>query len=546
MEQKNMSNLNPIRAIYTVIGSICQDTELLRDKDIQIKPNDFMQQLHQIVFKAVNNIVYNASGDKVTNVTAVDIDNYLSSYPTQYKIWNDQNGFDYIQNCLEHANKETFKQSYDRLKKMSVLRAYVERGFDVSDLYDYSSDDFLSQERSLKELDNMELKDIFEHFTLKNLQIKDVYNIEMDIKEFKAGDNISGLLDKAKSGRMYGYPINGFENSAFGGLAKGKFLLRSGSTGSLKTSLQIRDMITVSVGEIYKDGEWVYNGVKIPSLFISTELDEDDLNYLALSYITGINRKVIKDGLFNSQQRKILERAGQVLNESDLYMVHMPSFTIGNLTDVIERHVLDNGVQYVAFDYISNNSKLQRSLNELFGSVQREDQVLLYLSTAMKDIAERYDISVQSATQLNRSGIGKDAELNSNALRGSSAVADKVDFGLILKRASEEDLEKVSHIIEERGFSKVPNFTRIIYKNRNGIPEAIMWSYMDAGTIREECLFVTDLDYNLIDDIVDLQFEFKEGRTDKDFEDEKKYTDGEDVKVFGDIDTRSKESKIDF
>ena len=183
-----MSNLNPIRAIYTVIGSICQDTELLRDKDIQIKPDDFMQQLHQIVFKAVNNIVYNASGDKVTNVTAVDIDNYLSSYPTQYKIWNDQNGFDYIQNCLEHANKETFKQSYDRLKKMSVLRAYVERGFDVSDLYDYSSDDFLSQERSLKELDNMELKDIFEHFTLKNLQIKDAYNIEMDIKEFKAGD----------------------------------------------------------------------------------------------------------------------------------------------------------------------------------------------------------------------------------------------------------------------------------------------------------------------------------------------------------------------
>ena len=130
---------------------------------------------------------------------------------------------------------------------MSVLRAYVEKGFDVSDLYDYSSDDFLSQERSLKELDDMELKDIFEHFTLKNLQIKDVYNIEMDIKEFKAGKNISGLLDKAKSGRMYGYPINGFENSAFGGLAKGKFLLRSGSTGSLKTSLQIRDMITVSV-----------------------------------------------------------------------------------------------------------------------------------------------------------------------------------------------------------------------------------------------------------------------------------------------------------
>lgn len=545
MEERNLSNLNPVRAIYTVIGSICQDTELLKDTNTQLRPEDFMQSLHKIVFKAINNIVFNASGDKVTNITAIDIDNYLSSYPTQYKTWNDQNGYDYIQNCLEHANKETYWQSYDLLKKMSVLRAYVTEGFDVSDLYDWESEDYFEREKAIQELREMELKDIFEYFTLKNLRVKDDFNIETDIKNFKAGQNITELLDKTKEGRGYGYPTScGYENSAFGGLKKGKFLLRSGSTGSMKSSFQIRDMIDVAVNKIYKNEKWMDNGISIPSLFISTELDEENLNYMALSYLTGINRNVIKFGLFNKQQRALLEEAGKILEESPFYLVHMPNYTITDMEDTIERHVLDYNVQYVAFDYIENKSSLQRSINELYGSVQREDQVLLYLSDKLKNVAEKYDISIQSATQLNRSGVGRDMQMNTNALRGGSAIADKVDVGMILHKAKESDLEKVQEIIEDSGFGNEPNMMRFLYKNREGIPEVIFFTYLDKSTIREECLFATDYDYNIIEDIEDLQYEFIEGKTEKDFEREKKYSENG---VFGDVVDRSADnSDIDF
>ena len=545
MEDRNLSSLNPVRAIYTVIGSICQDTELLKNTDTQLRPEDFMQSLHKIVFKAINNIVFNASGDKVTNVTAVDIDNYLSSYPTQYKVWNEQDGYEYIQNCLKHANKETYWQSYDLLKKMSVLRAYVEEGFDISDLYDWESEDYFEKEKSIQELRKMELKDIFEYFTLKNLRVKDDFNIETDIKNFKAGQNITELLDKTKEGRGYGYPTScGYENSAFGGLKKGKFLLRSGSTGSMKSSFQIRDMIDVAVNKIYKNEKWMDNGISIPSLFISTELDEENLNYMALSYLTGINRNVIKFGLFNKQQRALLEEAGKILEESPFYLVHMPNYTITDMEDVIERHVLDYDVQYVAFDYIENKSSLQRSINELYGSVQREDQVLLYLSDKLKNVAEKYDISIQSATQLNRSGVGRDMQMNTNALRGGSAIADKVDVGMILHKAKESDLEKVQEIIEDSGFGNEPNMMRFLYKNREGIPEVIFFTYLDKSTIREECLFATDYDYNIIEDIEDLQYEFIEGKTEKDFEREKKYSENG---VFGDVVDRSADnSDIDF
>ena len=543
MEQKNMANLNPVRPIFNVIGSICQDTELLRHNDVQLRPEDFMQSLHKIVFKAINNIVFNASGDRVTNVTAVDIDNYLSSYPTQYKVWNEQKGYEYIQNCLEHANKETFWQSYDLLKKMSVLRAYVEEGFDVSGLYDWESEDYLAREKSLKELQKKDMKDIFEYFTLKNLRVKDDFNIETEVKYFRAGTGVSELLDSAREGDTMGYPTGmGFENSAFGGMKRGKFLLRSAATGGMKTSLAIADMIKVAVPRMYIDGEWKYNGVSIPSLFISTELEKEDLDFLALSHITGINRKKIAEGRFNMEERKLLEEAGKMLEESPFYLAHIPDFSVNDIEEIIERHVLDYGVGYVAFDYIHSSSpKLMKSTGELFGQKTNIAETLLYLSTRLKAIAEKYNIFIESSTQLNKNRKDDDKK-DADALYGSSAIATKIDTGLLLFRVKEKDREKIADLIEERGFQKTVNFSRYIYKNRGGRPDIILWSHMDMSTIRETPILATDYDYNIVEDIEDLHYDFVEGKTENDIEIEEEYSEGKEV--FGDIDTSNEE--IDF
>lgn len=543
MEQKNMANLNPVRPIFNVIGSICQDTELLRHNDVQLRPEDFMQSLHKIVFKAINNIVFNASGDRVTNVTAVDIDNYLSSYPAQYKVWNEQKGYEYIQNCLEHANKETFWQSYDLLKKMSVLRAYVEEGFDVSGLYDWESEDYLAREKSLKELQKKDMKDIFEYFTLKNLRVKDDFNIETEVKYFRAGTGVSELLDSAREGDTMGYPTGmGFENSAFGGMKRGKFLLRSAATGGMKTSLAIADMIKVAVPRMYIDGEWKYNGVSIPSLFISTELEKEDLDFLALSHITGINRKKIAEGRFNMKERKLLEEAGKMLEESPFYLAHIPDFSVNDIEEIIERHVLDYGVGYVAFDYIHSSSpKLMKSTGELFGQKTNIAETLLYLSTRLKAIAEKYNIFIESSTQLNKNRKDDDKK-DADALYGSSAIATKIDTGLLLFRVKEKDREKIADLIEERGFQKTVNFSRYIYKNRGGRPDIILWSHMDMSTIRETPILATDYDYNIVEDIEDLHYDFVEGKTENDIEIEEEYSEGKEV--FGDIDTSNEE--IDF
>lgn len=545
-ESRNMKNFNLVREIYNVIGCICRDTELLRNGDVDLKPDDFMQDIHKIIFSSINNIVYNASGDKVSVVTPKDIDNYLSSLPTQYKKWKDQNGYDYVEQTIKHANKETFMQSYDRIKKMSVLREYQKNGFDVSELYDWNSDDFLNREKTLLELDKMKLKDIFEFFTLTQLRIKDKYNIETNSKNFRAGQNIREMLDKFRQGPDYGYPfVNGFENYIIRGMRKGKFMLRSGATGTMKTSLGIADMVRVSIPRYYNKGEWHYNGVSLPSLFISTELDQEELDTIVLANVTGIPRKKIMDGVFTKQEEELLIEAGEIIRESPFFLVHIPDFSVADVEEIIERHILDHDVQYIAFDYIQNTPKLDRSVNELFGSIQRQDQILLYLSSSLKQLAEKYNVFIESFTQLNRNRKEEDKR-DADSLRGSSAIADKIDTGMLLFRAKQSDKEKVKSIIEENDFKKEPNFTRWIYKNRAGQTDLIIWSHLNFSTVREEVLFVTNYDFEIVDDIKDLQFEFKEGRTKRDFYKEEKYAGDDDAEVFGKIDTDNASDEIDF
>lgn len=81
----------------------------------------------------------------------------------------------------------------------------------------------------------------------------------------------------------------------------------------------------------------------------------------------------------------------------------------------------------------------------------------------------------------------------------TSATADKIDHGIMSFPAKAKDHDNVRHILE-RGFAnKKPNFTHWVYKNRSGAKGIIIWTYMNLGTLREEPLFMTDTDYNLID-----------------------------------------------
>ena len=292
-------------------------------------------------------------------------------------------------------------------------------------------------------------------------------------------------------------------------MRKSKFLLRSGATGTGKTRTAIMDMCSVACSEIYVTGKgWQSLGPSYPALFISTELDKEEVQLIMLAFLTGISDSDIKNGNYDKGTEKRLLHGIEVLKNAPFFCSYIEDFSISDIEMKIEQYIIKEGVQYVSFDYMQVVPKLSRSMQQSFGSNLREDQVLVYFSAALKNIASRYNIFLESSTQLNR-GSKENENRDASSLRGGLATADKIDHGVLTFKATKKDKEGLKYILQNR-LGKEPNFSHWVYKNRAGVDHIIIWTHMDLGTMREEVLFLTDYDYNLLDNISPLVIEFSE------------------------------------
>ncbi|PHE70563.1 DnaB-like helicase C-terminal domain-containing protein [Bacillus wiedmannii] len=494
----NPNTLNAPRATYSVIGNLCKNPQSLRDPEIYLSERDFASEFHKIIFSAIHNLAYTSA--ETNRIDAVDIDNYLAPFTQLYKIWEKHGGLAYISDSIEHANSQTYKANYDRLKKFALLRHYVENGFDVSDLYNHMSPDLKEQEKGMKTIDKMTAQQIIEHYSLKMMKVRDEFNVGQESKNFKAGDDLDSLLDDLNKAPEYGYPFaNGFYNTIFRGMRKRKFMLRSAGTGTGKTRQALLDMCTVACDTVYslEEGRWISNGPSYPALFISTELEKQEVQTIMIAYISGVDEDIIKDGRYATPVLIRLKKAIEILKRSPIYCVYVDDFSIYDIEEIIERNIIENNTQFVAFDYIQITPKLSRTMAQAFGTNLREDQILVQFSAALKILANKYEIFITSSTQLNRSA--KEAEnRDTTALRGGAATADKVDMGLMTFKVTSKDRDNIKHILE-RGFHELPNYSHWVYKNRGGKSGVIIWTSMNLGNMREKTLFVTDLDYNLLD-----------------------------------------------
>ena len=128
----------------------------------------------------------------------------------------------------------------------------------------------------------------------------------------------------------------------------------------------------------------------------------------------------------------------------------------------------------------------------------REDNVLFMISIRLKDICNQYQVFIMSATQLN-GGYADADKFDQNLLRGAKSIADKIDAGMMLLGASEDDLKALDTLIKQNRFER-PTIKLSIYKNRRGrYKDVLLWCKAELGTCRIEPMFVTDYQYKLID-----------------------------------------------
>lgn len=499
--------LNPQSEIANILGSICNKPELLIDNNTRLDKEDFVLKFHQVVFVALNNIIAKVGTEKP--ISAFDVDTYLKSFETHYQIWKDSKGLDYLQSCIDNANPATFSLNYQRIKKMSLLRAYKSKGFSLEGIYDYTTTDLNKFAKQQEKLAKMSFEDITSYFDSLSTNIKDkVRNWQNGSNSFQAGDNLEEFVASIKDSPLYGLGFNdGYLNTLTGGMQLGKFYLRSLATGRGKTRLGIMDLLKVSAYEMYdvRTNRWYPNPAPQPSLFISTELEQEEIDLILLSAISKLKPDTIRSGSYTAEEKERLNRGIQALKKSKLYFVELPEFSISDVTNIIDNYILNYDCQFIVFDYIQMNSKLARTTREAFkDSNLRDDQILLELATALKNTANKRHVYIMSATQLNGGHSSDDyySSKTESALRGAKAIADKIDVGMIVENVTSKDLKNLSELIEDLEVNPqhlTPNTATFIYKNRLGEKGVIIWSKTNLATLTTKPLFVTNYGYEKLD-----------------------------------------------
>ena len=514
MIKKDLFDTN---ASLYVLSCLMHKPLLLQDERYVFVKTDFYKPLQQMVFYAIFNMAQNG----VERITPQDIDLYLHQYETQYEFYKKEKGYEFVTQCFQTAegsDPQQFDYYYNRLKKFSVLRDLESIGIDTTQFYD-TEQDALNRDIQDEKLNGMALTTITERIRALLVEI-DNKHIGKDQGTSQAANvGMRNLVAELQANPEVGLPLDGdIINYASRGARLGKLYTYSAPSGAGKTRYMVGNACAISMPYIDKSGKVIFRGTKEHDdyqkvLYVTTEQKADEIQTMILAYVSGVNEKTI---LLGSYQPDELQRINQALDIIDKYGQNLileviPDPSIAMVKSRLAKYIVQDGIEYIFYDYIFSSPGL---LTEFSAENIREDVMLMMLSNSIKETAMMYNVFIQSATQLNDNWSKKAIGLrDQNCLRGSKAIADKIDIGMIGVRLSEEEKKQIDALWGElqkqnpTRFNHEPNVVIDIYKNRRGELNCVkVFRYFDYGTLHCDDLFVTDSSYKAVSEIG--QFEY--------------------------------------
>ena len=491
-------------AIIQVIGCIYNNVNLLDDEKYFFHEEDFTEEFHKILFGSIYNL--HALGAKEININTIE--DYLKDRPQKLATYKTNKGAEYLQKISENTQLSTFDYYYQRMKKMTLLRMYNKAGMDLSWLYDINNILDIKKKQAQEEwLDSTSLDRIAEIIDKKITEIRIKYVDDSNADMIQAGDSINELIESLQKHPEIGYPMFGpFVNTITRGARLKKFYLRSAATGTGKTRSMIADACSIACDKIYDNttAAWIENGTKEPTIFITTEQEVDEIQTMMLAFLSNVNENHI---IYNNYEEGELDRvlyAAELIKKCPIYIKKLPDFSLQDIENTIKFSIHEWGVRYVFFDYLHSSMKILSEVTSKAGiKGLREDNVLFMISIRLKDLCNEYGVFIMTATQLNAE-FKTATEYDQTLLRGAKSIADKIDLGMIILKASQEDKEALKEVILKNGYEE-PVLKISVYKNRRGqYKDILMWCKADLGTCRIEPMFITDYQYKLMD-VPDLQ-----------------------------------------
>ena len=474
--------------IIQVLGGLMSKPDLLSDiEHYSFEVSDFPYRFDKFVYSAIYNLYANGAN----SIHAIDIEKYLESNSEAKILLDEENGRKFLQDCEINCEVDNFNYHYKNLKKTNLIKDLQVHGYDVSKIYceNIFDDDYNEINDRFKK---MSTNDIINTIKGEIAEYETKYCTNSYVEETKPSDGIDEFIDSLKIPEV-GCRLQGdILNTICRGGRKGKLYLRSGASGIGKTRTLVGDACNIAYPIRYdrKEKKWISTGSAEKVLYVMTEQDPEEIITMILAYLTGYNEEIFLYGTFGEEEKDRINIAKDIMKKykENMYFVRIPDPCSAIVKTTFRKYVLQFGVENICYDYIFSSPAM---LNEYRDLKVREDVCLRLFTTTLKNLAVELDAFIITSTQVTEKEEDKKGGFKDQKnIQGSKAIANLVDFGSIMSRPTQEELELIKGFVNSFGIE--PNMVTDIFKNRRGRWNVCrVWSYWDAGSLRRQDLFVT-------------------------------------------------------
>lgn len=516
-------NLFPNSSVCSALACLMVKPTLIEESDIKLTKDDFVvkgeSKFYYIIFSAINNIFLDGMRE---GITPAAVDEFLSHYDEPYDIFTKNYGVDFLYQITDTlGTPDSFHRYANRIRKFTLLREVKSMGFGLEGIYE-ESDDTEENTALQNHFEHLTVDDIIEHYEKLVNEFSSKFKIGHATQGGIAGENGLDLFNSFRESPQYGVSTCGLlQNTIFRGQLLGSSMLRSAATNTFKSRTSLAEATDLAISQWYnwETNKWESKGIPEKVLYITTEMEQEELEPTIWSYISGVKEEKIRDYNLTHEEIEVVKESIQELNDCKTFFIeYVPKFDPTTIQSIVKKYAMQHDVDYVFFDYIHLNFQIMMEMaSKTRGMTTREDMMLGIFAAGLAEMAKEFNFHLSTSTQVN-GDISYNKKLDQNVLRGAKNMADKFTKALIMTRPNNED-DKVIDVImgKMKGIHKRPNMIWHIYKNRHSKYKGKLYIYVDFDTMRMEDLFMTDDKDEIIEvKATDLMFEdIEENNEDK-------------------------------
>ena len=403
-----------IDAEKSLLGAIMLSDEVLPEILTIVKPADFYEKRHQIIFGAIVNLY-----DQHKPIDLLTLTSELKATKQLKEI----GGAPYLTELTNFVPTASHAKAYAGIiEKASVRRKLIKAGTEIS-AKAYEDD------TNVDDLIGAAEKELFE---VSDKVVKSDY-VPMEELLSDAFDRIEEL--RKNKGALRGLKT-GFHDldKKTAGFQKGDLIIIGARPAMGKTTFA--QNLAYNIASINKKGV----------LFFSMEMAANEIIDRIISDVSGVNNWNIRTGNLTDEE---FSRIGDALGEMDeipIYIDDTSSMTIMELRNKARRAMHDHDIGIVIVDYL----QLIAGTDRYKGNRVQE---VTEISRGLKILARELEIPVVALAQLSRSVTGRDDPRPVlSDLRESGSIEQDADLVMFLHRPDyyhqNEDGYEETHITE--------------------------------------------------------------------------------------------------